>query len=139
MATKTISKNTPFKNDLKTFNTVISMSVDSCRDVVRFYSDTFYKPLGYRAVINDTIVGELVGRSFYFANLQPQINTTTVLAAKQPFLKLYVGAFGMGGRQAWGVGVKANAVLQDRFMLGYGFDIRNGTHQGEFLIKLNAK
>jgi hypothetical protein len=64
----------------------------------------------------------IIGRSFYHANLKPQILKTTVIPAKQALIKVYMEAYAkadfMTTINGGGAGGGFAAVIADRHLLG---------------------
>lgn len=120
---------------------VLSIPPASDCDSVRLYSDTCYSENNYRAVINDTVEGKIVGRSIWFVNLKPDI-TTTITQVKLERWKFYIGgSFTVNQRNMdrWGVGPSALLTIPKVGGISYYFDAKNFAHTGTFYALIRLK
>jgi hypothetical protein len=122
-----------------------TLSGANCADTNFYCVDTLV-PNHYRAEAHATVTGnEVVDWKVNYVNLTPEtirmetVTTTVVEHPRSAMFQVYAGAFGLGKENYWGLGLKADVVIADRFMIGYGFDAKNLTHQGELLMKINFK
>jgi hypothetical protein len=94
------------------------------------YSDTLYQADNYRAIINDTVNGEIIGRSVWFVNLKPEIKTTiTNTVLKKEKVKLYFGMLAACDNNAkWGVGPSAIVTIPGAIAISYSYNIMLGVH-----------
>ncbi len=111
-------------------------------DSIYYYSDTFFQRNDYKAVINDTVAGnQVTGRSVWFVNLKPEIQTTIERVSKER-LRVYLGIdFTINARYGrnWGIGPAALLTFPPRFALSYYYDAKNNAHSGGLFVLLKLK
>ena len=116
----------------------------ACTDTTLWHTERVI-PDNYKAVVNATVTGNrIIDWKLELGDLRPEhirVVTNTILQKeKVSLVKIYAGAFGMIGQEnKWGLGVKADMIIKDGYMIGYGFDAKNLSHQFELLIKIKIK
>lgn len=136
----------PKKKYIRSINTVgkgtltdtSSVPAANCGSVF-YYSDTFYQRNNYRAVVNDTVTGNHIsGRSFWFVNLKPEVQTP-IEKEKKEKVRLYLGAdvtINAHYFNRWGIGPAALLTLPPGLALSYYYDVRNNAHTGGVFVLL---
>ena len=126
-------------------DTFIRTSVSDCADS-NFYCQDTLELNNYRASATAIVSGnQLLSWSVKYVNLRPDtiqiktIDNTIIEHAKSPVFKVYGGVFGQVRQSYWGIGAKADIVIADAYMIGYGFDVKNLSHEVEFLMKIRLK
>ena len=122
-----------------------SYAAYTCTDTNFYSQDTLVKD-SYKASASAIVSGnQLLSWDIKYLNLTPEkvrIETVTTTVTQQPksaMFKVYAGAFAPFKQNYWGLGLKADLVINDGYMVGYGFDFRNYTHNVELLMKINFK
>ena len=112
---------------------------------INVYTDTFQKESSYRAIVRDTVMGEIIGRSFSFVDLRPIIQGTQTVVKRQPLVKVYAGIFG-GYINGWNsatrlgrFGAGASFILNDRYLIGAKYDALNNGADLDFQVKFSFK
>jgi hypothetical protein len=122
-------------------------AVEACTDTNYYCHDTSVAD-GYKANVSAVVTGNhLIQLDVKYVSFKPEVirikevTRTIVEQPKSAMFKVYGGAFGMIGQQPgqWGIGVKADVVINDGYMIGYGFDVKNQTHQIEVLMKIKFR
>ena len=123
----------------------VPSSLASCTDTNFYSQDTLVKD-SYKASASAIVSGnQLLSWDIKYLNLTPEkvrIETVTTTVTEQPksaMFKVYAGAFAPFKQGYWGLGLKADLVINDGYMIGYGFDFKNYTHNVELLMKINFK
>lgn len=138
-----LTKHTPAAQPAAPCDPVYLAQQESCADS-NFYCKDTAVPNQYKASASAIVTGnKLVSLDISYADLHPdtmrikEVTTTVVEHPRSPLFKVYAGAFGMGRKDYWGLGLKADLVIQDKYMVGFGFDAKNQSYQAELLYKLS--
>lgn len=117
-----------------------SASASPC-DSIRFYSDTCYAQNSYRAVVNDTVEGRILGRSVWFVNLTPEVTTTIEKRLRERW-KFYIGGsvtINQRNMDRWGAGPSVLLTIPKIGGISYYFDAKNFAHTGSFYALIRLK
>lgn len=123
---------TPKKEIVAKINT---LPCDTIREIVkehlteRIYSDTFTAN-EVKAVVNDTVVGEIIGRSVFLANLKPEIvRTVTNNIQEHKRIGLVIGAsVGANQKLQWEVQPRIGIKLKQPVIIEYGYSVNSQMH-----------
>lgn len=112
-----------------------------------FYADTLRRANEFKAVITDTVLGRILGRSVQWADLSPTalktVNTTLRTEKKSAFLKLYAGADAGAGtygpKYSLDLAPAISAVFADRYMVDAGYYVLNRQATLGLKVKLSFR
>lgn len=95
-------------------------------NAINIYSDTFYQADNYHAIINDTVNGVILNRSFSFVNLKPEVITTktiTQILKKKEGIGVYIGSLiSISNQKKYGIGVSAIVAIPKIIAVSYSYD-----------------
>jgi hypothetical protein len=122
------------------------LSPANCLDTA-YYADSLRWQNDCKAIITDTVLGRIIGRSVQWAGLRPTevktITNTVTLMKKQALVKAYLGADAYCGSAAGkyniDVAPAASLVFADRYMVDLGYYILNRQVTAGVKVKLSFR
>lgn len=108
-------------------------------DSLRYYRDTFTENYT-KAVIEETVQGEILNRKVWLANTKPDLVIKETVVRKER-LKLYVGAQVIipNNLKRWGIAPSIQLAIPKIGAISYGYDIRNQAHIGGIYALIRIK
>jgi hypothetical protein len=135
-----------YKTDSFSYPVMLESIAQTCLDTV-LYSDSIRQAGKFKAVINDTITNNgIIGRSVYFADLTPieSKTVTNTVVKKPPLVKVYLGVQGSVPvndvrLNRFDVAPSASLIINDRYMLGIGYELFSQRAQLGLQYKISLK